>query len=126
MNAKGGDGGEVNAKGGDGGEAAAVVWLHGLGDTSPSFWPSWWRSVGLDRVSFHRPIAAVGPVAAHGGASLPRWFDLSSLPVTAAEPEPALGLAEAISTIHRLLDRLVASGVPSRRILLGGFSQGGV
>ena len=71
------------------------------------------------------PTAPIGPVSSQGGAHITRWFDLATYPVTLAEPESPPGLEEAVLRVHRILDGLVAEGVPSDRIVLGGFSQGG-
>ncbi len=35
------------------------------------------------------------------------------------------GLTATSKKVHGMLDELVASGIPSDRIVLGGFSQGG-
>ncbi|HLL19872.1 MAG TPA: carboxylesterase, partial [Rubrivivax sp.] len=38
--------------------------------------------------------------------------------------EDEAGVRESIALVHALLDREVARGVPAKRIVLGGFSQG--
>jgi len=105
---------------------AAVVWLHGVGDTGAG-WEGKWHNVSQQRagLEFHHPTAPNGPVAAQGGQRLTRWFHLHTWPVTLEEPDPPASLDAAVKTVHDLLDTIILSGVPSERVLLGGFSQGG-
>lgn len=107
-------------------ERAAIVWLHGVGDTGAG-WEGQWHSVCERRagIELHHPTAPCGSLAARPGEQLSRWFELCTWPVSLAEPEPPAGLDTAIAAIHHLLDRVVASGVPSERLVVGGFSQGG-
>jgi len=56
---------------------------------------------------------------------LPSWFEIRTWPLTLEEPESPPGLSETVGELHRLIDDLLADGVPARRVLIGGFSQGG-
>ena len=105
---------------------AAVVWLHGVGDTGAG-WEGKWHNVSQQRpgLEFHHPTAPNGPVAARGGQRLTRWFHLHTWPVTLEEPDPPASLDAAVKTVHDLLETIILSGVPSEHVLLGGFSQGG-
>eukprot|EP01052_Picozoa_sp_SAG31_P004743 SAG31_NODE_200_length_20519_cov_57.688833_6_plen_862_part_00 len=87
-------------------------------------------------VEFIFPKANIRAVTAHTvsckasrrNEEIPAWFDIKQLPVTETEPcPPADQLEEAVADIHRLLDRLILNnqGTPVRRVVLGGFSQGG-
>lgn len=50
-------------------------------------------------------------------------FDLRSL--DSSGPEDEEGIRKAAETVHSLIAEEVASGIPTTRIVLGGFSQGG-
>lgn len=50
-------------------------------------------------------------------------FDLRSLDPTGPEDEE--GITRAASKVHSMINEEVAAGIPSKRIVLGGFSQGG-
>lgn len=39
--------------------------------------------------------------------------------------EDEAGILRSRSTVHRLIDAEIAAGIPSERIIIGGFSQGG-
>lgn len=50
-------------------------------------------------------------------------FDLRSLDSTGPEDEE--GIRRAAGMVHSLIAEEVAAGIPTKRIVLGGFSQGG-
>lgn len=67
---------------------------------------------------FDRPgVAYVAPAAASG-----TWYPNSFLAVRARN-EP--GISSGLFVLRRLVHDLVAQGVPTERIILSGFSQGG-
>jgi len=104
---------------------AAVVWLHGLGDTSAG-WSSLtgqYRSA-LPHVKWVLPDAPKQPVTCNGGMRMTSWFDIFDIPVDEREPDSPPGLQESVQTVHRLVEDLIAGGIPAHRIVLGGFSQG--
>merc|ERR1711865_125468 len=101
-------------------EMAAVVWLHGLGDTGAG----WQGAFPLQgNVKFIHPNAPTAPVSIQGGAPTTSWFDLHTWPVGLDEPECPEGLTESIAAIHKVLDKVCAT-TDSKKVLLGGFSQG--
>lgn len=51
------------------------------------------------------------------------WFDLRSL--NPNDPEDEAGIESACKRIHEIIAEQEAQGVPTDRIMLGGFSQGG-
>lgn len=55
--------------------------------------------------------------------SMPSWFDIYSLSAEVDEDE--IGIKRASENIKAMIDQEVKNGIPSHRILLGGFSQGG-
>lgn len=56
-------------------------------------------------------------------ASCKSRFDLRSL--DSSGPEDEEGIRKAAETVHSLIAEEVAAGIPTTRIVLGGFSQGG-
>lgn len=63
------------------------------------------------------------PVTLNGGFPMPSWFDLYSLDSTGKVDEE--GIERAKTLVHELINNEEKAGIPSNRILLGGFSQGG-
>lgn len=101
---------------------ASIIFLHGLGDTGHG----WANAIAEVRPSFMRvicPTAPSMPVTLNNGIKMPSWFDLRSL--DASGPEDESGIKKAMLTIHNLIDSEVKEGIPSNRIVIGGFSQGG-
>jgi len=69
------------------------------------------------------PHARVRPVTLNGGYAMRAWYDIAALDRRTAEDER--GIRESQATIEALLRRENARGIPSERIVLAGFSQGG-
>lgn len=104
---------------------AAIVWLHGLGADGHDFepivpelmWP------GAPDIRFVFPHAPVRPVTINGGMPMRAWYDILNL--TAARGHDERGIVESVNSVATLLRAEIARGIPSHRILLAGFSQGG-
>jgi phospholipase/carboxylesterase len=105
--------------------SAAVVWLHGLGADGHDFEPivpqlSW---SGAPDIRYVFPHAPVRPVTINGGMPMRAWYDILSL--TSARGHDRDGIVDSVNRVGDLLRREIAAGIPSRRIILAGFSQGG-
>jgi phospholipase/carboxylesterase len=104
---------------------AAVIWLHGLGASGHDFEPIV-PELGLPRghrIRFVFPHAPSIPVTINNGMVMPAWYD-----ILAMDLERKLDLDQLRASarqVHALIDREVENGVPSGRVLLAGFSQGG-
>ena len=108
--------------------AASVVVLHGLGADGHDFVPIA-QELDLDPVGPVRyvfPSAPVRPVTINGGYAMRAWYDIYP-----PDPDPGVprredeaGLRQSAAIVQQLLDREVARGVPSHRVVLMGFSQG--
>ena len=102
---------------------AVVIWLHGLGADGHDFEPI----VPELRLPPDLPVRFVFPhapemaVTAFGGQRARAWFDFS--PGGSADLS---GLRKSVRQIHDLIQDEIDSGTPAERILLAGFSQGGV
>jgi phospholipase/carboxylesterase len=102
---------------------AVVIWLHGLGADGHDFEPIV-PQLGLPKdlpVRFVFPHAPEMAVTAFGGQRARAWFDFglggdTDLP----------GLAKSVTRIRDLIQNEIDSGTPANRIVLAGFSQGGV
>ena len=63
------------------------------------------------------------PVTLNAGFRMPSWFDLRSLDPSGQEDEE--GIRKAAKMVHSMIAEEVAAGIPTKRIVIGGFSQGG-
>ncbi|XP_038613789.1 acyl-protein thioesterase 2 isoform X1 [Tachyglossus aculeatus] len=103
-------------------ETAAVIFLHGLGDTGHS-WADALSSIRLPYIKYICPHAPRIPVTLNMKMVMPSWFDLMGL--SPDSPEDEAGIKKAAENIKALIEHEVKSGIPPDRIVLGGFSQGG-
>jgi phospholipase/carboxylesterase len=104
---------------------AAVIWLHGLGADGHDFVPLI-PALRLQRNQAWRfifPHATVMPVSLNGGYTMRSWFDILSL--DRKGKQDVAGIRRAQGRVDALIAEQIAAGVPSERILLAGFSQGG-
>jgi phospholipase/carboxylesterase len=101
----------------------AVLWLHGLGADGHDFEPIV-PELGLRfPVRFVFPHAPVRPVTINGGLPMRAWYDI--LGFERGAEEDAAGIRASAAAVAALVDREVERGMPSQRIVLAGFSQGG-
>ncbi|XP_014664420.1 PREDICTED: acyl-protein thioesterase 1-like isoform X2 [Priapulus caudatus] len=69
------------------------------------------------------PNAPTMPVTLNAGFRMPSWFDIYTLQQTSMQDEE--GIKKAAENLHTLIDEEEKKGIPSNRIMVGGFSQGG-
>jgi len=109
--------------------AGALIFLHGLGDT-PAGW-SHLKSMlpgicpRLAGIEYVFPKAPTIGLTINGGMQMPGWFDLYDWPIGISARDDPDGLAAAVRTVEEAVQRLNAAGIESKRIVVGGFSQGG-
>lgn len=102
-----------------------IIMLHGLGDSGDG-----WAPVGaewapdLKHCKFIFPHAPNRPITVNFGMSMPGWYDIASLE-DINQREDKDGLHESQRYIESLVEAEVAAGVPSHRVVVAGFSQGG-
>ena len=104
--------------------AGVVIWLHGLGADGHDFEPIV-PQLGLPAslpLRFVFPHAPEIPVTAFAGQVARAWFDFDPGDRGAGLP----GLAKSILKVRDLIQVEIDSGIPAERIVLAGFSQGGV
>jgi len=104
---------------------ASVIWLHGLGADGHDFEPiaAQLRLPAALPVRFVFPHAPLRSVTLNAGMHMPAWYDIRGL--DADSPEDAAGIRRAARWIDGLIGRESQRGVPSERIVVAGFSQGG-
>ena len=104
---------------------ATVIWLHGLGADGHDFEPIVPELVRpSDRpLRFVFPHAPMRPVTLNGGYVMRAWYDIIAIDRRAAEDEQGIRASQALVT--ELVRRENARGIPTERVVLAGFSQGG-
>lgn len=103
----------------------SIIWLHGLGADGNDFAPivpelvdpSW------PPLRFVFPHAPVRPVTVNNGMPMRAWYDIAGFDLMARQDEA--GVRASIGEVEALIVREHERGVPSERIVLTGFSQGG-
>ena len=104
---------------------ASVIWLHGLGASGHDFVPliPELNLPGTMGIRFIFPHAPEIPVTINAGMVMPAWYDILAMDME-REIDIEQILASAAAVIA-LVEREIAAGIPSDRIVLAGFSQGG-
>ncbi len=109
----------------DGPATATVIWLHGLGSNGHDFEPVV-PMLGLAadlRVRFVFPHAPMMPVTLNGGMVMPAWYDIRSGDLERQVDQTQL-IASA-TAVGELIAFEAARGIPTEKIVVVGFSQGG-
>ena len=104
---------------------ASIIWLHGLGAdgydladiVSQLNLPN---HLGIRSLFPHAPIR---PITLNNGYPMRGWYDILGLDKYSNEDEQGIYAAE--KSIHALIAYEESRGIPSHRIILIGFSQGG-
>lgn len=105
---------------------AAVIWLHGLGADGNDF-------VGLlpqlnlpdnHAIRFIFPHAPVQPVTVNGGMAMRSWYDIYSMSI--ADKMDLTSIAMSSAVVKELIEEQIKSGIAVGKIVLAGFSQGGL
>jgi phospholipase/carboxylesterase len=103
-----------------------VIWMHGLGADGWDFVPIV-RELGLPEdlpLRFVFPHADTRPVTINNGATMRAWYDIVMMDLGRKADER--GIRASHSQVEALIAHEKARGVPPGRIVLAGFSQGGV
>jgi phospholipase/carboxylesterase len=103
---------------------ASIILLHGLGADGNDFVPfaDELDLAAVGPVRFVFPHAPTRPVTINGGYVMRAWYDILGNDLVKREDEA--GLRESIELVEGLIARERERGVPARRIVLAGFSQG--
>ena len=109
--------------------AACLILLHGFGDSGSGFISS--MGGPLLAMDGLRVVFPSAPRLSVGGYPVSSWLQVSALG-GAASAANAMMRADAsqvqvsVEYVHALIRRELARGVPADRIIIGGFSQGGL
>jgi len=98
---------------------ATIVWLHGLGADHTDFEPIVPELDLPPSVRFVFPDAPVRPVTINGGMRMRAWYDILQFGPGA---EDAAGIRASQKIVEGLIEQ---ANVPTERVVLAGFSQGG-
>ena len=104
---------------------ATVIWLHGLGADGHDFEtivPELHLPEAL-HIRFVFPHAPKRPITINAGMIMRAWYDATDL--DGERKVDMIGFMESVDQVTDLIRVEMRSGIPSERIILAGFSQGG-
>jgi phospholipase/carboxylesterase len=104
----------------------SVIWLHGLGADGHDFEgivPQLQLKENT-HIHFIFPNAPAQSVTINGGMKMRAWYDILEMSLERKVDIP--GIYESAALIDEIIQQECAKGIPSKQILLAGFSQGGV
>lgn len=101
---------------------ASVIWMHGLGADGNDFVPVV-KMLNLPHIRFILPHAPYRNITRNNGYEMRAWYDVYGL--TPISREDNIGIGESQLEIEQLIAKEISRGIPSKRIVLAGFSQGG-
>lgn len=105
---------------------AAVIWLHGLGANGHDFVPI------VPQLQLHNdlavrfifPNAPSMPITINNGYVMPAWYDILEMSLDRrVDIEHVLSSSQSI---EKIIEGEIESGISEQRIIIAGFSQGGV
>ncbi|MBX2809819.1 MAG: dienelactone hydrolase family protein [Cellvibrionaceae bacterium] len=104
---------------------ASIIWLHGLGASGYDFEPivselNIPKTIGLRFIFPHAPNL---PVTINGGMLMPAWYDILAMDIDRSIDSKQL--TTSANAVADLIDKEIARAIPSSRIFIAGFSQGG-
>lgn len=105
---------------------ATVIWLHGLGSDGYDFY-SVVPQLQLPEsfaIRFIFPHAPIRPVTLNHGMKMRAWYDVVKIDRDAFEDEVNIRASETM--IASIIAHEESQGISSNKIILAGFSQGGV
>jgi phospholipase/carboxylesterase len=105
---------------------ATIIWLHGLGDSGNGFAPiapelKLPDELGVKFIFPHAPLRAV---TINNGMEMRAWYDIKSMDMESRADID--GVIDSSQRVEQLIHAEIASGIASNKIILIGFSQGGV
>lgn len=102
-----------------------IIWLHGLGANGHDF-ETIVPELKTDlAIKYIFPNAPVSPVTVNGGMAMPSWYDIRSME-SITENADWQGMQASENYLNQLIEQAEKEGFSRQKILLAGFSQGGV
>jgi len=108
--------------------AAAVIWMHGLGADGNDFVPivKELDLSGAPAIRFIFPHAPMMPVTINNGYVMRAWYDVSFGDLEGrTKRADEQGVRQSQAQIGQLIARETGRKIPSEKIVVAGFSQGG-
>lgn len=104
---------------------AVIIFLHGLGGSSDGVGVAA-NLIPLKGVRWIFPNAPSIPVGVNRKQPEPAWYDIEHFAETLDDLwDDSEGIMRSTSYIVSMVKDLLAEGIPSKKIIVGGFSQGG-
>jgi phospholipase/carboxylesterase len=103
----------------------SVIWMHGLGADGHDFEPIVPEIVRPDErpLRFVFPNAPVRPVTINNGYAMRAWYDIAGIDRHSQQDEKGIRASDEI--VRALIRRENERRIPTERIVIAGFSQGG-
>ncbi|TYL48715.1 alpha/beta hydrolase [Marinomonas sp. IMCC 4694] len=105
---------------------AVVIWLHGLGSDGHDF-ESLVPALSLSpmaKIRFIFPHAPQRPVTVNGGMTMRAWYDIYEMSLD--RKVDMANIDESCQQIEGIIEDQIHQGIAANRLVLAGFSQGGV
>jgi phospholipase/carboxylesterase len=105
---------------------ASIIWMHGLGDDGNG-WSMVVDALGLPvnaRIRFIFPHAPMMPITINNGFVMRAWYDIAEKDKNG--DGDITGVCASQKRIEALITREIERGIKTTRMVLAGFSQGGV
>ena len=77
----------------------------------------------IPKTKYILPTAPSRPISLNRGMGMPGWSDIFGLDESTEEDKS--GFEESRARIDKIIESELGNGIPSRRIVVAGFSQGG-
>ncbi|KAL7489154.1 hypothetical protein ACHAW6_015546 [Cyclotella cf. meneghiniana] len=113
-------------------DKAALIFLHGLGDSSEGWsklaeaLPNLRPNLAKLDITYVFPPAHMVDITVNGGEKMPGWFDVYDWPIGISAKDDPKGLALSVKRVEQIVVQLnEEQGIDSSRVILGGFGQGG-
>ena len=105
---------------------ASVIWLHGLGADGNDFVPivPELKLPATLALRFVFPHAPVRKVTINNGVAMRAWYDIAAADLNSRAD--VAGVRQSQAEVEALIAREKTRGIAASRIVLAGFSQGGV
>ncbi|XP_002016729.2 lysophospholipase-like protein 1 [Drosophila persimilis] len=108
-------------------QSASVIFFHGSGDTGPGIleWVRFLlgRNLEYPHIKIVYPTAPMQKYTPLNGQESNVWFDRRSVNIAAQESKRSM--SQCYEIVHQLIEEEVSAGIPTSRIIVGGFSMGG-
>ncbi|CAF0914282.1 unnamed protein product [Rotaria sordida] len=105
---------------------ATIIFLHGLDDVGKT-WLDEFNMFDIPKrirhVKFIFPTAPIINISKNHGTPMTSWFDVYGFDESAKEDQE--GIEKASQLLNSFVEDEIKNGIPSERIIIGGFSMGG-